>query len=97
MLPWLHPIPDFEPEYFSAHLTSDPAREPVAVGSSIPRTIADAAINLFGLGSPRPLLTVRFVVLDTSGDLARRRSNEARTLPLKHSEGINSDHAGNDG
>jgi|ERR1700678_3562076 hypothetical protein len=28
--------------------------------------------------------------------LARRRSNEARTLPLKHSEGINSDHGGND-
>jgi hypothetical protein len=43
--PSLHPIPDFEPEYFSAHLTNDPAREPVAVGSSIPRTIADAAIK----------------------------------------------------
>jgi hypothetical protein len=44
---WLafHPTPDFEPEYFSAHLTNDPAREPVAVGSSIPRTIADAAIK----------------------------------------------------
>ena len=41
--PSLHPTPDFEPEYFSAHLTNDPAREPVAVGSSIPRTIADAA------------------------------------------------------
>jgi hypothetical protein len=41
----LHPRPDVEPEYFSAHLTNDPAREPVAVGSSIPRTIADAAIK----------------------------------------------------
>jgi hypothetical protein len=39
-------MPDFEPEYFSAHLTNDPAREPVAVGSSIPRTIADAATRL---------------------------------------------------
>jgi hypothetical protein len=43
--PSLHPRPDLEPEYFSAHLTDDPAREPVAVGSSIPRTIADAAIK----------------------------------------------------
>jgi hypothetical protein len=43
--PSLHPRPDVEPEYFSAHLTDDPAREPVAVGSSIPRTIADAAIK----------------------------------------------------
>jgi hypothetical protein len=44
--PSLHPIPDFEPEYFAAHLSNDPAREPVAVGSSIPRTIADAATRL---------------------------------------------------
>jgi len=44
--PSLHPIPEFEPEYFSAHLTSDPAREPVAVGSSIPSIIADAATKL---------------------------------------------------
>ena len=44
--PSLHPIPDFEVEYFSVHLTCDPAREPVAVGSSIPRTIADAATKL---------------------------------------------------
>ena len=42
----LHPIPEREEEYFSAHLTSDPAREPVAIGWSIPRTIADAAIKL---------------------------------------------------
>ena len=45
-LPSLHPIPDFDPEYFAAYLTSDPAREKVAVGSSIPGTIADAAIKL---------------------------------------------------
>jgi hypothetical protein len=43
--PPLHPRPDLEPEYFSARLTNDPAREPVAVGSSIPRTTADAAIE----------------------------------------------------
>jgi hypothetical protein len=43
--PTFHPTPDFEPEYFSAHLTNDPAREPMAIGSSIPRTIADAAIK----------------------------------------------------
>jgi hypothetical protein len=42
----LHPIPEREEEYFSAHLSDDPAREPVAVGSSIPRTIADAATRL---------------------------------------------------
>jgi hypothetical protein len=42
---FLHPRPGVEPEYFSAHLTNDSAREPVAVGSSIPRTIADAAIK----------------------------------------------------
>jgi hypothetical protein len=41
----LHRRPDIEPEYFSAHLTDDQAREPVAVGESIPRTIADAAIK----------------------------------------------------
>jgi hypothetical protein len=46
MPPSLHPIPDFEPEDFSAHLTSDPARRPVTVGSSIPRIIADAATKL---------------------------------------------------
>jgi hypothetical protein len=45
IFPSLHLRPDVEPEYFSAHLTDDPAREPVAVGSSIPRTIADAAIK----------------------------------------------------
>ena len=44
--PSLYPTPDVEPQYFSAHLTNDPAREPVAVGESIPRTIADAAIRL---------------------------------------------------
>jgi hypothetical protein len=43
--PSLHPRPDVQPEYFSAHLTNDPAREAMAVGSSIPRTIADAAIK----------------------------------------------------
>jgi hypothetical protein len=36
-------MPDFTPDYFSAHLTNDPAKEPVAVGESIPRIIADAA------------------------------------------------------
>ena len=44
--PSLHPRPDSEPEYFSVHLTDDPAREPVAVGESIPGTIADAATKL---------------------------------------------------
>jgi hypothetical protein len=42
----LHPIPEHEEEYFSAHLTDDPAREPVTIGWSIPRVIADAAIKL---------------------------------------------------
>jgi hypothetical protein len=42
----LHPIPEREEEYFSAYLTSDPAREPVAVGWSIPGTIATAAQKL---------------------------------------------------
>jgi hypothetical protein len=42
----LHPIPEREEEYFAAYLSDDPARESVAVGSSIPRTIADAAIKL---------------------------------------------------
>jgi hypothetical protein len=42
----LHPIPDTERQYFSAHLTSDPAREPHAIGESIPRTIATAAEKL---------------------------------------------------
>jgi hypothetical protein len=41
--PSTHPMPDFTPDYFSAHLTDDPAKEPVAVGESIPRIIADAA------------------------------------------------------
>ena len=39
-------MPDFTPDYFSAHLTDDPAKEPVAVGESIPRIIADAANKL---------------------------------------------------
>jgi hypothetical protein len=38
-----HPMPDFTPDYFSAHLTDDPPKEPVAVGENIPRIIADAA------------------------------------------------------
>ena len=42
----LHPLPESEEEYFTAHLTDDPVREPVAVGESIPRIIADAAIKL---------------------------------------------------
>jgi hypothetical protein len=42
----LNPIPEREEEYFAAYLSDDPAREPVAVGSSIPRTIADAATRL---------------------------------------------------
>lgn len=44
--PSTHPMPDYEPEYFSAHLTNDPVKEPIAAGSSIPRIIADAAIKL---------------------------------------------------
>ena len=39
-------MPDFTPDYFSAHLTDDPAKEPVAVGESISRIIADAANKL---------------------------------------------------
>ena len=31
-----HPMPDFIPDCFSAHLTDDPAKEPIAVGDSIP-------------------------------------------------------------
>jgi hypothetical protein len=42
----LSPRPDFPPEYFSAHLTEDPAREPVAIGESIPGIIATAAVKL---------------------------------------------------
>jgi hypothetical protein len=42
----LHPIPEREEEYFVAYLTSDPAREPVAAGWSIPRTIADASLKI---------------------------------------------------
>ena len=41
----LNPIPEREEEYFAAYLSDDPAREPVAIGWSIPRTIADAAIK----------------------------------------------------
>jgi hypothetical protein len=41
--PSLHPIPDFEPEYFAVYLKNDPAREPIAVGYSIPGIIATAA------------------------------------------------------
>jgi hypothetical protein len=28
-------MPDFTPDYFSAHLTDDPAKEPIAVGESM--------------------------------------------------------------
>ena len=41
-----HPMPDFTPDYFSAHLTDDPAKEPIAVGESIPGIIASAANKL---------------------------------------------------
>ena len=39
-------MPDFTPDYFSAHLTDDPAKEPIAVGESIPGIIATAANEL---------------------------------------------------
>jgi hypothetical protein len=39
-------MPDFTPDYFSAHLTDDPAKEPIAVGESIPGIIATAANKL---------------------------------------------------
>jgi hypothetical protein len=42
----LNPIPEREEGYFAAYLSDDPAREPVAIGWSIPRTIADAAIKI---------------------------------------------------
>jgi hypothetical protein len=57
----LHPVPDFTPEYFSVHLTSDPAREPVAVGSSIPGTIATAATKL---GRDRDEFTVERITAE---------------------------------
>ena len=41
--PSTHPMPDFTPHYFSAHLTDDPAKEPIAVGEGIPGIIAEAA------------------------------------------------------
>jgi len=40
--PSLYPAPQFDDQFYAAHLTSDPAREPVAVGYSIPGTIASA-------------------------------------------------------
>jgi hypothetical protein len=39
----LYPAPQFNDQFYSAHLASDPAREPIAVGSSIPGTTASAA------------------------------------------------------
>jgi hypothetical protein len=41
--PSLYPAPQFDDQFYAANLTSDPAREPVAVGYSIPGTIASAA------------------------------------------------------
>jgi hypothetical protein len=39
----LHPIPDFDPEYYAVYLKTDPAKEPLAIGYSIPGSIATAA------------------------------------------------------
>lgn len=42
MSPSLHPTPDFD-HYYVVYVKSDPAKEPLATGESIPRIIADAA------------------------------------------------------
>jgi hypothetical protein len=46
MHPSVRSMPDFTPDYFSAHLTDDPAKEPIADGEIILGIIATAANKL---------------------------------------------------
>lgn len=59
--PSTHRMPDFTPDYFLAHLTDDPAKEPIAVGESIPRIIADASIKT---GRDRNAFTVERITAE---------------------------------
>jgi magnesium chelatase family protein len=71
---FLHPIPDLGDEYFAAHLTSHLAREPVAVGWSIPRVIADAAVKL---GRDRIELFVERITAEQYQTLSRFLSSQS--------------------
>jgi hypothetical protein len=42
--PSLHLVPEYR--YYVAYLKTDPAKEPLAIGQSMPRIIADAATKI---------------------------------------------------
>jgi hypothetical protein len=77
----LHPIPHREDEYFAAYLTDDPAREPVTIGWSIPRTIADAAVKL---GRDRNEFSVERITPSNTGHLRSSCPLEHCATGLRH-------------